>query len=143
MALSNAERQKLHRQRVKVRLADAGAVTENAILRAVTDYISDPEWGAQVSAEEWFADFRKESQGGAAAALIPVVYDALGLPADPWPGLTVESLKKMIGRRENEAHKRGLMTTFPIDTTLTRDEKFMALRNREWLEGPKRKRAAA
>ena len=101
MALSNAERQKLHRDRVKARLAAGEADIGNRLFRAVTDYLSDPAFAFDQanSVEEWFEEFYRQSQGAAAEALIPVVYDALSLPADPWPGLTAEELKRMIGRR--------------------------------------------
>jgi hypothetical protein len=152
MPLSNAERQKRHRERTKARLTARADVTENTILRAVTQFIA--EYNAESEAEEaargepvprtsvewFFENFYKGTTQECCDVLGPVLYAAMGLPADPWPELTAPALEKLIGRRLRVACDRGICIGFYSGQVLTPIERFMALRNREWLETRSAKR---
>ena len=64
-----------------------------------------------------------------------VVCDALGLPQDPWPELTAETLRKMLNgpARRSEAKRRGILIPSD-DYKLWLVDKWAASRNRQWLE---------
>lgn len=102
-------------------------------------------------AEEWLAELRRHAEakgepkptmhdvaldfvkGEAAEALLPTVLPALGLPADPWPGLTQLDVRRMIFGRVREAKSRGLVDSGGRGEAdlLT---KLTAAAHREWLE---------
>jgi hypothetical protein len=78
----------------------------------------------------------------ARSLVLPIICRMLGIPADPWPGLTRADIKRMTRGRQREAARLGL--THPDDFFEPQfAEKAIAAANREWLESkpdtPKRR----
>jgi hypothetical protein len=68
--------------------------------------------------------------------LVPILCTLMGLPRDPWPGLTYADIARMTKRRQGEAKKRGLWSYGDYDWEV--DNASLKLRcatHREWLEG--------
>lgn len=61
----------------------------------------------------------------------PIICRLLGLPADPWPGLTGEDLERMTKGRIREARRRGI---YWFCNHLDFAQKLDAARHRAWLE---------
>jgi hypothetical protein len=125
MALTNAERQARHRNKLK--RAAAGGVESThreaaqAFYRDCADHFDSPYAFALALLPAEY-DFRP--------LMAPVVLDLLGLPADPWPGLTVEAVRAMIGKRQREADRRKLRIYNQECDVL---DKMLAASHREWL----------
>lgn len=67
----------------------------------------------------------------ASELVVQVFAELLGLPRDPWPGLTIEMLDKLTKGRKQEARNRGIrwVHNSPLDPAL----KLRAYVNRDWL----------
>ena len=137
MGLSNAERQRLHRQRVKERLASGGGIDEPAhrlrqecieVIGNVAKESDEPGY----SMLDLLGDFLDEPRAFC-EVFGPRLAEILGLPPDPWVGLTMDDLGRMIKGRTREAARLGI--TYHRGIELSFMMKLRAARHRRWLEG--------
>src|SRR5689334_7928063 len=103
MGLSNAERQKRHRERLKAKLAGAAnsevlplreAVNKAAALhRAKVESGENPKAPSANDIILQLVDLAAELDAG--DVLVVALLEQFGLPTNPWPGLTHSDLKRM------------------------------------------------
>ncbi|HEV7251678.1 MAG TPA: hypothetical protein VGN97_01055 [Mesorhizobium sp.] len=151
MALTNAEKQRRHRERLKKKLAtglDLQALAEQAVRKwnqnlaagvqpvTVEDLIHElaaPQKVQNPGLAPLVIDFWHEFYMGALRALVP---------NDPWPELDRKKLNELIGDREKAAEARGLIFSWDVFTPLEWSEKITAAHHRAWLEDEKSREKA-
>lgn len=132
MALSNAERQRRHRERVKQRLEGQLETLAADLRKKCSEEAADG--GRSLEGQVVVA-----LDGYGADKFAPLILAALGLPADPWPGLTREELARMTKGRLPQAKMRGAVGRHRNNGELTALEKLRAARQREWLQSDERR----
>lgn len=148
--LTNAERQRRFRQKQKAMVASSAAGLKETIEKAIAEY--NREYAREPDFEPFtIADYIYHLAGGdvdsyavewITKAINATIFDSLAV-ADPWPGLTREKLRDMIGEaRKGQARDRGLgiakdgwrdSEKGAAAPPLTLHEKICAAHNRDWL----------
>lgn len=99
---------------------------------------TEAQAGTQFGVIDFLVDLRR---GDGYEEILPFLVEALGLPTDPWPGLTGDDLVRMTKGRIKEAGRKGIRTAggaYELDL----DDKLRATQHREWLLGEAKKEAA-
>jgi hypothetical protein len=94
MALTNAEWQAKYKKRLRAVLADIQK--------------QDPAFTPYDAALEIV-----HGEYNWREVIAPLALELLGLPADPWPGLTYNALLTMVGKRTKDAKRKGLPISHP------------------------------
>lgn len=140
MGLSNAERQKRHRDRVKAKLASPTRHNDALVdeLREAAERLireenrnlspGDPEFTMYDAVLEITRWKERETFG-------PILSKMLNLPGDPWPGLSGDHVKRMIKGRRRSLSDPWLKSVAEMGPAeLPFRVKAEIVRHRKWLE---------
>jgi hypothetical protein len=141
VVLSNAERQKRHRERQKSSRAAGGAVV--VAQAALVDSLRRECWASverlntqhpgHTLADLIYAFLEQHPDPFLANTIGPSLCAMLDLPVDPWPGLTGPELDRLLGERQPEGWMAWARTR---EGELEFIEKLRAAHVRAWIEAP-------
>ena len=133
MALSNAERQKRYRQKLKAS-AQHGWSEELRNLYVLWKPDMEGE-GREYSPLDFIADLVEGDIPEARDVLVPILCEMMGLSRDPWPGLTSDALAHLTkGMSRIEVKRRRINTwSLPSDAELDAYDKLKAAQSKPWM----------